>query len=240
MDETLYMKRLFSELEYLKVDLDFKKQMFEKYQMDFNQSIVEYLEEHPVIKEEYDKIVNGILPAPSTQEEPYERTEEEQEEFRQKRQEIDDALKEGEFAENIEKRTFKEDPDIKRVYRVIVKSTHPDKIKNIDEKHQVTLKKYYIEATEAYNDQNLYEIVRIATMLNLDIGDLSDENLNRLEEDLKRFKSGVKVIENHMVWKYFEELRDNMQRQIVLKQFVLNFINMNKKANGEPKNNTNI
>ena len=233
MDENLYMKRLFSELEYLKVDLDFKKQMFEKYQIDFNTDILEYLEEHPVIKEEYDKIVNKSMPVPT--EESYERSEEQEQDFREKREEIDEALKEDEYAENLDKRTFKEDPDIKRIYRLIVKCTHTDKIKKHQPEQQIVLKKYYLEATDAYDSQNLYEIVRIATLLNLDIGDLGDENLDRLEEDLKRFKSGVKSIEGHMVWKYHEELRDDIQRQIVIKQFILNFINMNKKANGEPK-----
>jgi len=235
MIENLYMKRLFSELEYLKVDLDFKKQMFEKYQIDFNNDIIEYLEEHPVIKEEYDKIINHSMPVPTEQ--SYERSEEQEQEFRDKREEIDEALKEEEYADNLEKRTFKEDSDIKRIYRLIVKCTHTDKIKKHQPEQQIVLKKYYLDATDAYDAQNLYEIVRIATLLNLDIGELSDENLDRLEEDLKRFKSGVKSIENHMVWKYHEELRDNIQRKMVLKQFVLNFINMNKRANGEPKDN---
>jgi len=239
MDDNLYMKRLFSELEYLKVDLDFKKQMFDKYQIDFNNDIVEYLNDHPVIKEEYDNIVNASMPVPVDRKENQEEFKDEEidEKIKQAREEIDEALKEGEFAENLEKRTFKEDPDIKRIYRLIVKSTHPDKIKNHSIEQQNVLKKYYIEATDAYNSQNLYEIVRISSILNLDIGELSDENLDRLEEDLKRFKSGVKTIENNLVWKYYEELKDDFQRQLLIKQFIINFINVNKKSNGEPKNN---
>lgn len=232
------MKKLFSELEFLTVDYDFKKQMFEKYQIDFNQKIVEFLDEHPVIKEEYDKIVDQKMPNPMSEQEMEEAKKnistEEQEEIDRKKKEIEDALKEDEYAENLEKRTFTEDPDIKRIYRDIVKVTHPDKIKKESNERQITLKQYYLDATNAYDTQNLYQIVRIATLLNLDIGDLSDENLDRLEENLKRLRQETKQIESTLVWKYFEELRDDIQRKILIKQFVITFIQNNKGVNDKP------
>jgi len=238
MNENLYMKKLFSELEFLTVDYDFKKQMFEKYQIDFNQKIVEFLDEHPVIKEEYDKIVDQKMPNPMSEQEMEEAKKnistEEQEEIDRKKKEIEDALKEDEYAENLEKRTFTEDPDIKRIYRDIVKVTHPDKIKKESNERQITLKQYYLDATNAYDTQNLYQIVRIATLLNLDIGDLSDENLDRLEENLKRLRQETKQIESTLVWKYFEELRDDIQRKILIKQFVITFIQNNKGVNDKP------
>jgi hypothetical protein len=240
MDENLYMKKLFSELEFLTVDHDFKKQMFDKYQIEFNQKIVDFLDDNPEIKKEYESIVNQANPQPMTPEEiekqiqeEAERSPEEQQEIEDKKKEIEDALKEEQYAENLEKRTFTEDPDIKRIYREIVKMTHPDKIKRESNDRQTALKKYYLEATEAYNSQNLYQIVRIATLLNLDIGDLSDENLDRLENDLRRLRGEVKQIESTLVWKYFEELRDNVQRKILIKQFVLTFIHNHKGESGQ-------
>lgn len=242
MNENLYMKKLFSELEFLTVDHEFKKEMFGKYQLEFNQKIADFLDDNPEIKKEYDDIVNATMPQPMSPEEleeqlkkEAERTPEEEKEIEDKKKEIEDALKEEQFAENLEKRTFTEDPDIKRIYRDIVKITHPDKIKRESLDRQTILKKYYLEATEAYNSQSLYQIVRVATLLDLDIGDLSDENLDRLELDLKRLRGDVKQIESTLVWKYFEELRDDVQRKILIKQFVLTFIHNHKGANGQPR-----
>jgi len=235
MRENLYLRKLFSELEFLTVDADFKGQMFEKYKMDFNNKIVEFLNDNPEIKKEYDKINGPQFTEDDMNHTPKEKTEQEIEDFENKKKEIEEALKEEEYADNLEKRVFTEDPDIKRIYRSIVKLTHPDKIKLENKNRQTILKKYYLEATDSYNKQNLYEIVRIATLLNVDIGDLSDENLDRLEECLKILKKDIKVIESTLPWKYFEELRDDIQRKILIKQFILTYINHNQGVNNTPK-----
>lgn len=242
MNENLYMRKLFTELEFLTLDHEFKNQMFDKYQIEFNQKIVEFLENNPLIKEEYDNIVNGMMPVPVDnaqerehhQQREQERTPEEKEEFERKKKEIEDSLKDEEFAENLEKRTFTEDPDIKRLYREIVKKTHPDKIKNLSSSQQEVHKKYYLKATDAYNSQNLYEIVRLATILDIELGDLSDENLDRLEADLKKLRVEIKQIESTIPWKYFEVLRNDIERGILIKQFVLMFINNHKGVNDFP------
>lgn len=225
LNSDLYMKKLFSELEFLKVDLDYKNQMMDKYKTDFNEHVLKFLEQHQDIKKEYDEILNY----PPENIEKFEPTEDQKIEQENRQKEIEEAAQESEFAENLEKRTFTEDFDIKRIYREVVKMTHPDKLKNKDENEQIVLKKLYLEATDAYHKQNLYEIVRIAILLRIDIGDLSDENIDRLIEELKKFKIDIKVIESSMVWKYFEELADEGQRQFMIKQFILQFIYANRK-----------
>lgn len=223
--ENLYTRKLFSELEFLTIDEEFKTQLHDKYQLEFNDKILKFLDDNPEIKKEYDEIINPSKDENVQTEEPKNIGE-----YKEYEEDIEKEINEEEYAENLEKRTFTEDPDIKRIYRNIVKITHPDKLKNISEKDHNKLKQYYIDATEAYNCQQLYNIVRIATLLNVSIGDLSDENLDRLDDNLKNIKNKIKRIEDSITWKYFEELKNEYQREHLIEQYVNSFIEHHKKS----------
>lgn len=229
--EILYLKKLFSDLSFFKADLDYKEEMLENYQIKFDIKVMEFLEKNPLIKEEYDKIFNSKIDSlyKDIEEDNEEEIKRINEKNQDKHDEVDAALAEEYSKSNLEKKEFKEDPDVKRIYRAIVKVTHPDKIRNASLEKRNILKKYYLEATESYKDQDLYGIVRISSLLDLDIGELSDKNLNRLEDKLKYMTLNIKTIEENMVWKCFEEVRHEFQRNSIIRQFVLTIINQHKK-----------
>jgi len=218
MENNLYTRKLFSELDYTHIDLEYKKVKFDEYKPEFQKAIDEYLENNPDVKEKYDEIIKNDddLNSEMTEEEYQKKVEENRKNLEELDE--DEYFDEVEDAKNKAKKEFTKDPDIKRIYREIVKATHPDKLKGFNEKKLNKYKKYYLEATEAYENQELYSIVRVATLLDLDIGDLSDENLTRLENDLAKKKMEISGIEGTVMWKYMNA--DNKMKDKIMTGFI--------------------
>lgn len=224
MEEHLYIKRIFAELNFLSTDIDIKKDLLNKYQMKFNNEIIEYLNDHPVLKKEYDNLLKQDEEEfiknlekektcdPKESDEDIDKSDEDYSD-----EEFEEDLNKA-YLDNIEKRSFKEDKDIKRIYREIVKKTHPDRIGSD------LFKEQYILATVAYEFQKLYDIIKIALSLNIEIGDLSEENLDKLEIELKDIKNNIKQIESNIVWQYYEKLDSPFKRKMLLQKYITSFI----------------
>lgn len=97
---------------------------------------------------------------------------------------------------------------IKKIYRNIVKVTHPDRVDS-DE-----LKKFYMEATEAYEAYNIFELCFISKKLNIKVK-LSLEETKTLNELIESKKDEIKKIESSFIWLWITAANENDKNELV-------------------------
>ena len=84
--------------------------------------------------------------------------------------------------------------DVKRVYRKIVELTHPDKIGNNDKAD------IFHEATEAYNSEDIAELLSIASVLGLDFVDISKDTFSLIEKNVESISQEINTKKKTVAW----------------------------------------
>jgi len=97
---------------------------------------------------------------------------------------------------------------VKKIYREIVKITHPDKTKSKD------LVDLYLRATVASEDYNLFDLFIICMELNIDLDiDLDDKKVLTTIIDMK--KKELKSIESSFIWLYVNSNNDEEKNNLI-------------------------
>jgi len=84
---------------------------------------------------------------------------------------------------------------VRALYRDIMKQTHPDKKENNEQ--------LYIEANKAKNENNLHKLLDVGKKLKLNLSDISREQLNLLESNIKEIEEKIREIKNSYPWVWF-------------------------------------
>ena len=100
----------------------------------------------------------------------------------------------------------------KNVYRDIVKLTHPDKVDDNE------LNELYIEAKDAYEVYDLFELYFIARSLNIRLK-LTFEEMDTLNKLIDLKKQNIKSIESSYVWLWINGSSEDEKIRIV-NQFI--------------------
>jgi hypothetical protein len=103
----------------------------------------------------------------------------------------------------------KHSSEIKKIYREIVKSTHPDKIKS------TKLNELYLEATSAYESDDLITLYRVCSELMIDF-DWSDDEILKVKERVEKYKNQINFLESTYTFKWLKS-DDNDKLKIILK-----------------------
>lgn len=92
------------------------------------------------------------------------------------------------------------DKGFKKIYRKITMQCHPDRVGEDDE--MLVIYQMAVEANETY-DWGL--LLKVAFMLDieLDLEELSTENLENVESNIKRLKGQIQKYENSMAYKWY-------------------------------------
>lgn len=184
--KNLEIKKLIQEYNFLLTDDEYKKQLIADFQTAFLNAIQKVREELG-------------LPTPKP------------------------IVDNGENKVDNQKKKKKTDPDkvdketkdkIKKIYREIVKLTHPDKVET---KESIDL---YMRATEAADNYDLFELYQISNQLNIVVElDLNDKYLLNILIDTK--KDELKNIENSFLWKWIHLPTEDDKKNII-KLFISN------------------
>jgi len=160
----LQTKKLFKELEYMESDFEYRNEIISEADSEFISKVNNFLEEHPKLKEIYDDKIDSHI----------------QQSILRNTEEVIELFEE----EVIEQEIFEEVklPKVKKLYREIVKLTHPDKV------DQKSLNDLYLTATKYYDQNDKIGLYKVCTELEIDY-DLDDEDNQIIEskiDDLKR------------------------------------------------------
>jgi len=99
--------------------------------------------------------------------------------------------------------------EIKKIYREIVKSTHPDIIKN------TKLNELYLESTGAYESNDLITLYKVCSELMIDFN-WSDNEILKIKERIEKYKSQINFIESTYTFKWLKCDNDIDKLKIIL------------------------
>lgn len=179
--KTLEIKKILQEYTFLLVDDEYKHELIESNKSDFLKSIEDTKKELGIISPELEEV-------PQVDEEASKK-----------------PAKEPKI-KNIKETTRLK---LKKVYRSIVKLTHPDKFKS-DE-----LLATYIRAKEAYADNNLLDLYLICIELKIDV-ELDQEDIENIVEVLDLKRKEVSNLEVSFLWLWIHSPTDELKNIIVM------------------------
>jgi hypothetical protein len=188
----LEFQRLIKELQFVESDYSYQSEIIKQSDKIFLESVNDILEKYPDLNKIWqDKKIkeSDIL-----------------------NQDIKDVVVEEDVIEP-DKPT--QNKDIKKIYREIVKSTHPDKIKSSK------LNELYLEATQAYETSDVVTLYKVCLDLMIDF-DWSDDEISKIRERIDLYKNQIIFLESTYTFKWLKSTDDD-RIQIVLK-FIQNKI----------------
>ena len=208
--KNLQISKLLKELDFIQSDFDYRNEVVNEADTLFIESINDFLDKNPELKEVYDnkiteKINNSIKNAEESINEAFNIEESENEK----------DIKEDEIDESPESIKQKEVISaIKKLYREIVKLTHPDKVKD------TKLNNLYLKATEYYDEGNKIGIYAVCNELNISY-EISDDDINLIYDEIKKYQQKINFIESTYTWKWY-----NCQNPSEKDQIMINYIKM--------------
>ena len=95
------------------------------------------------------------------------------------------------------------DTIFKKLFRKIVLKCHPDKIKSASEKEAQFLKECYENATTANNSYDWGLLLRTASNLDLDLQDISEEQIQNIKLKNEDLKKEIQKYESSMAYQWY-------------------------------------
>jgi len=184
----LEMKRIMKELDFYESDYEYKNEIVMQAEMQFIKSVNDFLGQNPELKTLFDEKVQKRL------EENIKRKSEEED----IENPVEDKPEETKFIS----------PKMKKLYREIVKKTHPDKVKD------KRLNEIYIKATKYYEDVDLLSIYKICSDLHI-YYEIEIEDNEYLKDKIVSIKDKINFIQATYTWKWHFTENDADKNQII-------------------------
>lgn len=203
-------------MDYIESDFEYRNEIISEADQQFINSINNFLTSHPEIKEIYDKkITDKINETISKRTEEIQKKEEDEKKDIQNEQNTEVGAENGQTLE--EKGEDSETPErikLKKLYREIVKLTHPDLVKKSN------LNELYIEATKSYDDSDLINIYKICSELNIQF-EIEEEEKYSIIQKIDTLKGRISFLESTFTWKWH-----NSQNESEKNQLIVNYLKM--------------
>jgi uncharacterized protein (UPF0305 family) len=205
--ESLRIKKLIKELDYIETDFELRTELVNEADTEFIMSINNFLEKNLKLKEIYDSKITENLERSiknKIKDVKLERTKQEKvgeddDNFFEERK---DKIKEDENRINIHTK-------IKKLYREIVKKTHPDIVNDIK------LNDIYIKATKYHESNDKLGIYKICNELGIQFEiDLEDSLF--IEQKINEYKKRINFLESTFAWKWFNTEEESEKNNMIL------------------------
>jgi len=117
--------------------------------------------------------------------------------------------------------------ELKKLFRRIAEQTHPDKVRasGFSEKEVARLESVFKRAREAYDNENWYILYIIAIDLELEIQDPSQQQVEWIEEDIKKTLAEIAQIANLTAWHWY--IGDELSKKRALQYYFQQCYNFN-------------
>lgn len=110
------------------------------------------------------------------------------------------------------------EPKLKSLYRTIAKTTHPDKVNDNN------LKELYLEATTAYESNNILAIFAVCDKLKIPY-EVTEEETNLLRQEIKSLKNRLVFLESTFTWQWINQEEDK-GRDLVIFNYIKSQMNL--------------
>lgn len=192
----LEVKKLIKELNFTESDYTYKREMVNEIEVLFTESVNSFLENHPEIKQAFNEKINQSV----------------ENIFNKKKLEIENKLnsedeveqaEEGEVVINVKVKK------LKKLYREIAKTTHPDKINN------KKLNDIYLKATQYYNALDITGTYSLCDELEITY-EVDDEDYQLIVDKINELKDRIKFIESTLTWQWYNVEDENQKTKIII------------------------
>ena len=187
----LEIKKLLTEYDYLVIDEEIKTEVVNEYLPKFTEEINEFTNKIEGKKKEEKKEVKKGVDVNNG--EP-------------KEKEIKKVIEDDDLPKETKDR-------IKKLFREIVKKTHPDKTKSED------LIDIYIKSKEAYESNDILKLAYYANKVDINV-ELSDMEIQLLNDLIIYKKEELSEIEKSWLWKWYKANTES-ERDVIIKMFYL-------------------
>lgn len=206
----LEQKKILKELDYIETDFEFKNEIISEVDSEFINNVNEFLKERPVLKEKFDKKMGRNFDDDNNvdSEEKKEDVDNSEDGEKINPDQIEDNLDdEGNISEEVEVEPKKEkSAKVKKIYREIVKLTHPDKVK------VKKLNDLYLKATDYYDSNDIVGLYSICNELGIEY-ELDESDNESILLKIKSLKGKIGFIESTFTWKWYsakEKEKENL------------------------------
>jgi len=128
---------------------------------------------------------------------------------------VEESIEDDVEEEELDEKTFIKE-GMKKLYRQIVKLTHPDKTMHKNNKKE--LSELYIRSKKAMVTMDVYEILTICDRLDIDYSiDIKQKSM--LEENLYKKKQKLKSLEESFIWLWIKA-KDDVEKESIVDLFV--------------------
>jgi len=196
----LEIKKLLKELDFIESDYNYKSEIINEADSNFIKTVNDLLEEHPLLKEIFDKKINSKL----------------DQIFEKKSEQIKEKIEVDIEKENQEE-VFEDviiekfvDDKVKKLYREIAKLTHPDRVSN------KKLNDLYIKATDCYHNNDRPGTYTICDELDIDY-EPDDSDNQMISSKISSIKGKINFIESTMTWNWYHSNDEKEKEQMVLR-----------------------
>lgn len=193
----LEIKRLLKELDFIETDYEYRSEIVSEADSEFMDSINQILSKNPELKDLYDKKVTDRIEKTINN---IKNNEQQEELINEEQSKEDDVM------------INEKSPEVKKVYREIVKLTHPDKIKD------KRLNDYYIKSTDLYNDNDKIGLYKICDELGIEY-QIDENDTEIIEDKINTLKRKINFLESTFTWKWFNT-KDEKSRERILLDFI--------------------
>ena len=218
----LEIKKLLKELDYVESDFEYKTEIVSENDSKFMQDVNKFLDKHPNLKEMFDKKINDRIQDIINKNKVNENTDlikredgnNDTENVRTDGNDNEGSSEEKEKnKEDIQNTEEDEIADIKsskikKLYREIVKLTHPDRVKN------KKLNDLYLKATDFYDKNDIAGIYAICSELKIDY-DIDEEDAVNIMDKIRSLKDRIGFVESTFTWKWHYCKTDQEKEQLI-------------------------
>jgi hypothetical protein len=195
----LEIKKLLKELDFIESDFTYKSEVIHEADSNFIKTVNNLLEEHPLLKEVFDKKINSKI------EHIFEKKNEEIKEKIELSNEEETSVEDDSI---IVKRVV--DKKVKKLYREIAKVTHPDIIIN------KKLNEIYLKATQFYNNNDITGTYSVCDELDIDYEPEDSDNL-LISDKIISLKNRIDFMESTLTWVWYHSTDENEKEQLILR-----------------------
>ena len=176
------VRSAYRRLKFLGDEIEDRKNLFSGYEKDFMR-VVRIARGNIKVNQNHEKLKQNLDEAAK----------------HRARQQAEEALEEQEFNDST--------PDVpqKKLYRKIAKETHPDKYDQLDvsDEEKESLHDIFKRAAEAYENDDVPEMIRLALSLNIEVQDLGmdeDEVIEYIQKAIQKTEKELDQMSESFVW----------------------------------------
>jgi len=182
----LEIVKLIKELDFVESEFQYRSEIIKEIDVEFRRQVENFLEINSELKDVFTKSVNVFTEAQI----PVEPT--------------------VYVSEDEEIVTIEKNPKLKSLYRTIAKATHPDKLKDD------SLKEIYLQATKAYENNDLLPIISICDKLKIPF-EINDEEFKSIKDKIETLRRRTNFLETTYPWQWYNQDNEQEKSQIVIR-----------------------